>query len=562
MPVLNTNVDILLRVRDEAAAKLREVAAETGGLVGTFQRLTAGIGIWGGLATSIGTAAAAAVSASSQIANLVEQLDRATGITSIGIGPLQAMFKIIRDGGGDTDALVKALGFFKRQIAENNPLLAQLGITQGSVEERFLSLARTLARSNDEFKVARATQELLGKTGEQLIPHFDDLASKTGDVQRSMQATGEAIGGKLLPQYRALDQANDKLKGDWKGTWNELTGASVGPSTLIVRSIDGILNAFRGLGRSVHESTVGIMDDLAKAQKSTETFEDRLARARAEAQRRGGKVQIGVPTLQPVEVSAARKRDPLSDVNFDTKSHAKTPAVFGPGSPSGIQAFIENMIKEAAEKRQRDLAEMLQRNIILPPMFGGGMLPIPGGPGRLGGATHVDPFKEIVDAWNKAVDAILSSTSILKDSLGAVWDGLREGVSNVFVGMLNGSQTFASGVQAVFHSLGNSILNYLGTLIAAKVFQLFLKLVSFALDIPSAAFGPIGVPFDPSVLAMAGPGAAASSFASGSAGLGTGGGNTIIIQTISAKDVLQSLLSPRGVMRAANDRILEVAAAS
>jgi hypothetical protein len=42
----------------------------------------------------------------------------------------------------------------------------------------------------------------------------------------------------------------------------------------------------------------------------------------------------------------------------------------------------------------------------------------------------------------------------------------------------------------------------------------------------------------------------------------SGGGNTFVIQTISAKDVLQSLLSPRGVMRAANDRILEVAAAS
>jgi hypothetical protein len=542
---MNTNVDILLRIRDEATAKLREVSAETGGLVGTFQRLSAGIGIWGGIATGIATVAAASVAATTKLSDMAEQLERSTKITSVGIEPLQAMFKIIRDAGGDTDALVASLGYFKRQVAEGNPILQKLGLTSGSVEDRFVGLAKILSNASDEFKVARVTQELLGKTGAQLIPHYEELATKIRDTEKAQAESGEAIRTRDIPALNALDSASDRLKNDWKGAWNDISLAMVGPSTSIVQTIDGLIKALHSLAHAA--------DDVSKAGRGSRPALDNKELIDAFMRNFGP----GLMSAHGEGATPKPKSPPLPDFG-----PGKTPAILGPGSPSGIQSFIEGMMKDAAEQRRRELAEMLQRNIMLPPMFGGGMLPIPGGPGRLGGATHVDPFKEIVDAWNKAVDAILSSTSILKNSLGAVWDGLREGVSNVFVGLLNGSQTFASGVQAVFHSLGNSILNYLGTLVAAKVFQLFLKLVGFALDIPSAAFGPIGVPFDPSVLAMAGPGAAASSFASGPAGLGASGGNTIIIQTISAKDVLQSLLSPRGVMRAANDRILEVAAAS
>ena len=193
MPGMNTNVDILLRIRDEATAKLREVSAETGGLVGTFQRLSAGIGIWGGIATGIATVAAASVAATTKLSDMAEQLERSTKITSVGIEPLQAMFKIIRDAGGDTDALVASLGYFKRQVAEGNPILQKLGLTSGSVEDRFVGLAKILSNASDEFKVARVTQELLGKTGAQLIPHYEELATKIRDTEKAQAESGEAI---------------------------------------------------------------------------------------------------------------------------------------------------------------------------------------------------------------------------------------------------------------------------------------------------------------------------------------------------------------------------------
>ena len=44
--------------------------------------------------------------------------------------------------------------------------------------------------------------------------------------------------------------------------------------------------------------------------------------------------------------------------------------------------------------------------------------------------------------------------------------------------------------------------------------------------------------------------------------MGGGGGNTYYITTISAKDLLSSLVAPTGQMRSANSRLSEVAAVS
>jgi hypothetical protein len=550
-----TPVDILLRVRDEASQKLREVAAETGGLVGTIQRLSAGLGVWGAISVGVTTLGAAAVASAKQMSDLVEQLDRASAITSIGIEPLQAMFKIIKDAGGDTEPLIKGLARFKREVADGNPILKELGVTGGTVVQRFLQVADALGRSSDEYKVAAAAQALFGKTGLQLIPDLANLAANTDKVQQSMKQTHEILEESALPSIRALHEETKKLGGDWKGTWNDIAVALVGPAAIITKLIDGIVGAVHSLGRALFDLTFGAKDALGDVMQKMQRF--------GPGQPFGARTIPNKPAVSPTSV------DSLANLDFAKKERQpKKPTILGPGNDETIHKFIEQQFRDAAEQRKADAAEFLKRNFIIPSAFGGGVLPLPGGPGRLvGSKPPEDPFKKLLDDWKKAADGITNSIAVLNSALDSVYTGLREGFSQAFVGILNSSQTLSQALRTVFTSLAQSILSTLGELVAADVFKLFLKLVGFALGGPAGVAasivpfggGPVGAPGAP-LLAPAGlPQFAAAPMAGGAAARG---GNTYIIQSFSPASVLQSLVSPTGPLRTAYDRLSEVAAAS
>jgi hypothetical protein len=173
-----------------------------------------------------------------------------------------------------------------------------------------------------------------------------------------------------------------------------------------------------------------------------------------------------------------------------------------------------------------------------------------------------DPFKKVIDEWNKAANGITSSVAVLNDTLDSVWTGLREGFSQAFMGILSGSQSLSQAMRTVFTSLAQSILSTLGELVATNVFKLFLELVGLSLGVPVGLPGPIsGVGMGGSAAtAPSGPLIPAASFL-GQRPL-AGGGNTYIIQTFAPSSVLRDLVSPMGSMRRANDRLIEVARAS
>jgi hypothetical protein len=535
----SSNVDIILRARDEATTKLRALSSEIGGLVGTVQRLAFGFGAVGGIIATVASSAGAAVAVVKQLADSAEQLQRASAQTGVGIEPLQAMFKIVKDGGGSTEALVRSIIKLNREIAAGNPLLGQLGIKTKDSLTAFLQLVSVLGESGEVAKVAAITLELLGKTGDEVVPHMSALANETERVTEAMRASGEIIRTDQVPALNEFDQAADRLGGTWKGLWNDMGNAITGPATLILRVLNSLVDGVRGFGRSVHEHTLGVLQDLARVQSEAPRW------------------QSYAPMLAGVEVSARRPR-----VLPDVRGPGRRPRPgreLEPGSPEGIAEWLRARFEAQAREQARQQAEFMSRHLLLP---GFGPVRLPGGPGGIVGES--DPFKEVLDNWRKVAEEITASTVILRDSIGAVWDGLRTGMHQVFAGMLGGAQTFKSAMGTIFSALRDQILSHLADLVTSAIFKLFLKLAAWAVGVPLSPTSTV-VPDAPKALSPSGPETSALSPAGAFSGAAVGaarGGNTYIIQTLSAKDVLQSLVSPLGEMRAANSRLLEVASAS
>lgn len=536
----NTNVDILLRVRDEASAKLKDVANEVGGLAGTFQRLTAGLGLWGAIATGVATAGAAIVATAGKTADLVEQLDRASKITGVGIEPLQAMFKIVSDAGGDTEALTTALGQFRVEIGKGNPLLETLGITTGSVEDRFIKLAEIISTTSNEEAGAAAAKELLGKGAMSLIPHLAELATKTKDVADAQRKNGEMITEKLAPSYRKLDEATDGLKSTWKGVWQDMANAMSGPATFIINRTDDLLKAFRGYANAVSEGLLGPLRDLAA-----------VSGAGSEAPR----YQSSVPTIGGIEIIQTKSSNPLNN-----------------GLPKPVKTARQSMEAEQAreafrQQRQREeaaaQAEFWKSHFLSP--LDGGVLRKPGGFGMAGAPQQKreNPFKQITDDWKKSVNEMLAGTELFRNGLQAVWDGMGAGFSQVFMGLTSKMQTFRTAWGAIWRAMRDAALQYLSEIVRSALFKLFLRLVgNFIAPGAGNAAGFV----DDTPFARYGGGGGTTSFGgtsmATSAPVGSGGVTNYFIQTISSKDLVQSLASPTGAMRTANSRLYEVAAAS
>jgi hypothetical protein len=184
---------------------------------------------------------------------------------------------------------------------------------------------------------------------------------------------------------------------------------------------------------------------------------------------------------------------------------------------------------------------------------------------RAGGAQRLQVGPMLDDARFKLI-----SLGEIIDRMAGNWvrafqtfgQSVQSGIVSVFENLGNRAQTFRTAMVSIFESMALGVQRAIGQLLGSLAVKGLLSLLGTALSFltgnPFISLGAqaLGGGLGANLVAQS-PSAQMSARSGPS-----GGGNTFVIQTISAKDVLQSLLSPRGVMRAANDRILEVAAAS
>jgi hypothetical protein len=158
---------------------------------------------------------------------------------------------------------------------------------------------------------------------------------------------------------------------------------------------------------------------------------------------------------------------------------------------------------------------------------------------------HLMTFRELM----------LRVSGDIVQAFNTIGQSLSNSILGVFMNLTNRAQTFRTAMVTIFDGIRDGILQAIGEIVAAAVTRAFLKILGIVLS------SVTGNPF----FAVAGgalPGGGGPVGVPGANSTSGGGGNTYIIQTISAKDVLSSLIDPRGQMRSANSRLSEIAAVS
>lgn len=142
-----------------------------------------------------------------------------------------------------------------------------------------------------------------------------------------------------------------------------------------------------------------------------------------------------------------------------------------------------------------------------------------------------------------SANAFRDALSNLEITVNQAAFGISTSVSSAIMSLVTGAQSlgqaFTQLIRDIFRSIAEAIADYLGQQVAGWIVTGVGALVGGP---TGTAIGKIGGAIRGSSMAPA-------------------GGNTFILQSIDSKSVLDSLVSPTGSMRRANDRVREVALA-
>lgn len=242
-------VDILIRARDEASAQVRKVAAEVGGLSGTVQGLTTGLGVWGALAAGAVAAGAAVVAAGKRYADLVEDLDRVAGATGATIEQVQILEHVFQDAGLQTRDAELALSNLGRAIGRGDPLLARLGVTSRNSYEALLQLGDAFSRTADTATKQEAAQKLLSEGGLKALGVITRLRSESERMEKQLRRSNALIGEDSVGAARDLDRAITNLNIRFEGFRNQIAQNAAPAAVELIDQLEALIDLMGRLGR-------------------------------------------------------------------------------------------------------------------------------------------------------------------------------------------------------------------------------------------------------------------------------------------------------------------------
>lgn len=423
-------IEILIRAKNDASRVLNELERDTakvnvglGGMVRGFTSLAAPTLIVTG---AIAAASGAAVRLAKELADTVERIDQVTVRTGLSIVEVQVYSQILEEAGVGAGSLTVGLTFLSRAIASNDPLLKKLGITTKDTGEAFRELISMIANTTDESRRNEVAFKLLGRSFGDLVANSKALAAEfgSGAMLQSLSASGKLITEETAPAIRELDSQMDKLGRNWGGVWRGMQEAAVPAASAIVKAINSIFDAANGKGGGRVPARLGMFGAFAGA----------------------GAGIIGMPGV-PVAPPPVKPPRSLDD---NTKA-------------------LTELAKMLREANSIAFAPGDLRFPKMPAISG----PVPEVPGP----RALDARHEVMADWTSTIDAITSSAGKLDEMLGAVFAGLESGFTQVFTGLLDRTQTFASAMKTLFRSLVNEILAQLARIAAARVFGFILNMI-------------------------------------------------------------------------------------
>jgi len=183
------------------------------------------------------------------------------------------------DFAGSVSKMNKAVGELRMKegqlyttLAKTNPKLAFQLRDAKSSDEAFTILSSAIAKETNVQKRAVLVQAAFGKSGQALIPMFDDLNARRKEAQRS----GEIISDQDVANAAAADESIKKLKGAGLSVLNQSMGAL---SEKLIPVLDRmtkwvaanrevisskIISTIEGIGRAIEFITApGVLSGLA-----------------------------------------------------------------------------------------------------------------------------------------------------------------------------------------------------------------------------------------------------------------------------------------------------------
>jgi len=538
----SSNVDIVLRAKDEATATLKKLSGSMEGLSGVASRFStlmsggalAGAAFAGGALAAVG----ALTSMATRLADQVEQLENLSASSGIATDKLQVLQFAFKQGGVDATALSQGLSFMTRAIESNAEELAAIGVTSRDTFTAFMQLAKAIASTEDVAQRNALVFKAFGRGGMQLIPVLETLATNYDGLAQAAERTGAALSDSQLRTMRDLDIATDQLSAAITGLSNELVLTFAPAVTTATSMLTELLSVMQAMGREAsNEQVKSDMDSW-------------ISHMRGERRSRGGGAKDD-------ERWSFWEDQPTYMPGYSTHG-----AIFGPGNDAGIQQFLRSFLggEQVGFGMAGGDALGLRGNIIE----------------KLGMEGFADEVPAMLDA---AAKEFVKFSDQVRDAFDEIGRHVYSGFYSVLMNLTNKMQTFATATATIWQSIVNGIKSAMAQLISSTITGAFLKLLGLALSAVTgnAAFAMIGAaaagggPIDVGSPIVVGGGAGgpigAETFASspvgGMANAGASrGGDTFYVTTFSAKDLLTSLVSPRGELRAANSRLIEIAAAS
>lgn len=484
-------LEILIRARDEASAKLKATQAEvakTKAVVASLSpQLSAATGQFGQMAEAAAAfgpigiaivavtvalagmtvAASAAITAVDALASSTEQLTNLAQKTGVSTQQLQGLQFAFQNAGIAADSLNTGLRFLAKSIADDAPELAQLGVKSKNVGEAFLEIADAFANSADGANKTAFAIRLLGRAGSDLIPVLNLGSEALREQQREAAAMGKILGTDSVTALGQADKAMDELK-------NRVEALKVQVTLLAVPAVTDLVKALNTLLRSALE----LPSALESAGAGLSAFVDKIP---------GGKqLQDFLAYIRALErLANAAKGGEKS--GFQNKINPATGGPFGgvtgpqnqlptPGAPAVKTVFdtLKEIFPDTSGTAKPKMAESILK-------VGDAVAVV---------STRLTEFGQtlrVLEDFREEVNQVLDVSNIVGETLATVWDSLQNSMSQVFQSLLARGQTFKSAMVTIFRGLVDGILAELARLAAAYLFKLLLKVLGIALGGPAGA---------------------------------------------------------------------------
>ena len=576
-------VSFLLSVRDEASAALQNVAGGLGNLHDALGGLATAAGGLGAIAVGVAAIGTAMTVAGVAFDSQVQQLKLQSETTGVSVDKLQALRQTLQDAGADSEVLTTALFRLNRAIGEGYPLLHKLGITSHDTWTVFTQLVDIFSRSEDATKKDAIAMQLMGRGARDLTGAMSEVKQNFAGTYEELGKLGGRIDDSTVKSIMPLHDNLRQLHAETASLKVQFEEFSAPLATQMVKNLsDGIewIKKFGAAWKDEFDTAIGkgLDSDIDKLDQ----FNDRLKKAKEEAARVGGSVQIGVPTIEGVTVSATR-HDPLAHVDPKMgaghesereKEIKKITEALHVGRAEAEQFYAQ--LHAIDEDKQAD--EMLKKLGLIEkapkgitgapsgaerPTEAPGGAPVPTfGPGSPAGvaefkkamqdqrAAAEHAFQDIFDRYDAMVNQMLSSTAILDDSLNAAWGGIQAGFSQALQIMTAGTHSFADAGKAIISSMVDAMLQELEKLAEAWVFKALLNFIA-------PGFGAVAGSAGDALMNAGNSFPTAMRPAAGGAAAAAAGGGTfnVTVQAIDAASAARSLQDPHGTLRVAMQQV-------